>query len=489
MNRIPLASALSMPVTQKGRAFTLRADHALTAAGWERDVQVAVDESGHIESVEASGSAQAHGQGQAQQCGVLLPAPANLHSHAFQRAFAGLAEQRGPDARDSFWTWRSLMYRYLEQLGPDDIQAISAFVGMESMQAGFASLAEFHYLHHQPDGTPYSNLAEMSQRVAAGAEEAGMGLSLLPVLYHQGGCDGRALTSAQLRFGNDIDRFARLHEGAVRAVAALGPDSLVGVAPHSLRAVSASSLAAVLSIAPDAPVHLHIAEQSAEVDELLAHTGLRPVQWLLQAHAVDARWCLIHATHMTPQEVTALAATGAVAGLCPITEANLGDGIFAGVDWLAAGGRFGVGSDSNVRISLAGELELLEYTQRLRDRGRALMASATQSSGRVLFESAARGGALATGRAAGVIAPGYLADLVALDGDSLALCGLKGDALIDAFVFAGGGSGNSLGDHGGGLVRDVWSAGRHMVRDGRHMHADAISLAYRKVISRLRSTL
>ena len=445
----------------------LFAETALLPGGWSRDVRVEVA-NGRIVAVTPGA------KGKGPKC--LLPAPVNLHSHAFQRAMAGMTERRGP-APDSFWTWRTLMYKFLDHLTPDDVQAIAAFVQMEMLEAGYAGVAEFHYLHHRPGGTPYADLAEMSGRIVAAAEATGIGLTLLPVLYEQGGCDGRALTSGQLRFGNDMDRFAALWQGA--AAHAKGPDMVVGVAPHSLRAVSMQGLRDVVTLAPDAPVHLHIAEQVAEVAEVLAHTGARPVEWLLANAGVDARWCLIHATQMEPAETLGLAATRAVAGLCPITEANLGDGIFDGLRWLGAGGRFGVGSDSNVRISLIEELRLLEYSQRLAGKGRAMFATAEKSTGRVLFEGSVLGGAQAAGRRSGGIRVGDWADLVALDMASVNLEGRQSDDILDALIFAGDDR----------MVADVWAAGRHVVTGGRHVARDSIEADYRQVMTALRARL
>ena len=445
----------------------LFAETALLPDGWARDVRVEVA-GGRIVAVAAG----VKGNG----FGCLLPAPVNLHSHAFQRAMAGMTERRGPTP-DSFWTWRTLMYRFLDHLSPDDVQAIAAFVQMEMLEAGYAGVAEFHYLHHQPGGAAYADLAEMSGRIVAAAGDSGIGLTLLPVLYEQGGCDGRALSAGQLRFGNDMERFARLWQGA--SAHAKGPDMVVGVAPHSLRAVGAAGLREVVALSPDAPVHLHIAEQVAEVAEVQAHRGARPVEWLLANSGVDARWCLIHATQMEPGETAALAATGAVAGLCPITEANLGDGIFDGMCWLGAGGRFGVGSDSNVRISLTEELRLLEYSQRLANKGRAMFATAEKSTGRVLFEGAVQGGAQAAGRQSGGIRVGDWADLVALDMRAVDLEGRQSDDILDALIFAGDDR----------LVADVWSAGRHVVTGGRHVARDAIEAGYRRVMAGLRGKL
>ncbi len=447
----------------------LFAETALLPSGWAANVRVEIAQ-GRIVAV-TPGAAPV---GQRLDC--LLPAPVNLHSHAFQRAMAGMTERRGP-VPDSFWTWRTLMYRFLDHLSPDDVQGIAAFQQMEMLEAGYAGVAEFHYLHHRPGGAPYDDLAEMSGRIVAAAGQSGIGLTLLPVLYEQGGCDGRALTAGQLRFGNDMERFSRLWQGAVGH--ATGIDMVVGVAPHSLRAVSEAGLREVAALAPDAPVHLHIAEQMAEVAEVLAHRRARPVEWLLANMAVDARWCLIHATQMEPAETGGLAATGAVAGLCPITEANLGDGIFDGVRWLAAGGRFGVGSDSNVRISLTEELRLLEYSQRMAGKGRAMFATAEKSTGRVLFDGVVRGGAQAAGRQSGGIRAGDFADMLALDMGAVDLEGRQADDILDALIFAGDDR----------LVRDVWSAGRHMVMGGRHVARDAIEADYRQVMARLRARL
>ena len=448
----------------------LWAEQALLAEGWAKGVSVTMA-AGRITAVQANTAPNG------QRLGLLLPAPTNLHSHAFQRAMAGLTERRGPNPNDSFWTWRQLMYRFLDRLTPEDVQAITAFVQMEMAEAGYAAVAEFHYLHHAPGGQPYANLAEMAARVAAAAAQTGLGLTLLPVLYQFGGCDGRALGTGQNRFGNTPDQFATLMEGAATALTPLPSDTVLGVAPHSLRAVSADGLAFAATLRPDAPIHIHLAEQMAEVDEVLAHRGARPTEWLLANVDITARWCLIHCTQMQPHETKALALSGAVAGLCPITESSLGDGIFDGVAYMGHGGRWGIGSDSNIRISLSEELRTLDYSQRLRDQSRAALATPDQSTGRVLFAQAASGGAQAAGRDAGVIAPGKLADLVALNATGPDMAGLQGDTLLDAFIFAGD-------DH---MVTDLWSAGRHLVTQGRHHSHDAITAAYVATVTKLRA--
>ncbi|MBB4265363.1 formimidoylglutamate deiminase [Roseospira visakhapatnamensis] len=448
----------------------LWARRALLADGWACHVRVEINDAGRIAGV----TADAPPTGLRVQ--VLLPAPGNLHSHAFQRAMAGLTERRGSRGQDSFWTWRALLYRFLERLTPDDVEAIAAQVFVEMLEAGYAAVGEFHYLHHQPDGAPHDRPAEMSHRVMAAAATAGIGLTHLPVLYARGGLDGRPLEGGQRRFAGTLDGFAALLEDAGRGMRGLPGDSVLGVAPHSLRAVDPVMLEAVATLRPESPVHIHIAEQVAEVEAVTATLGAPPVAWLLDHAPVDGRWCLVHATHTTPAEIAAMARSGAVAGLCPITEGNLGDGIFDGARFLAEGGVFGVGSDSNVRIALAEELRVLEYGQRLRDHARAVLATAEHSVGRVLYQGACQGAARALGRPAGAIAPGRWADLLAVDGEALALAHLEGDALLDAWVFAGDDR----------LVTDVWSAGRHRVVAGRHVARDVVAQRFRAVLRRLR---
>ncbi len=444
----------------------LHAKSALLPDGWAEDVTLSISDAGIITSLESAPADL--------QVDILLPAPSNVHSHAFQRAMAGLTERRGTGEQDTFWTWRQLMYRFLDHLSPDDIQAIAALVQMEMLEAGYAAVGEFHYLHHQPGGTPYADLAELSQRICAAADQTGIGLTLLPVLYQQGGVDGRPLAPGQIRFGNDPGRFLKLLDGARNALADLPSDAVLGAAPHSLRAVTPHALADIGDQVAG-PLHMHLAEQIEEVREIQSAYGARPVQWLLDNHPPDPRWCLIHCTQMQPEETTDLAATGAVAGLCPITEASLGDGAFDGVGWLSSGGAIAVGSDSNIKITLPEELQQLEYSQRLRDRARAVLAHPGGSTARRLYDAVCAGGAQAMGRHSGQIAPGYLADLVALDASAPDFTGRSGDTLLDTWVFAGKGT----------MVRDVWSAGRHVVRDGLHINRDAILAAYRTTMTRL----
>ena len=390
----------------------------------------------------------------------------NLHSHAFQRAMAGMAEVRGP-ADDSFWSWRTVMYRFALSMTPDHVEAIAAQLYMEMLEAGFSRVGEFHYLHHDKDGGAYANIAEMVERIGAASAETGIGLTLLPVFYAHSGFGGAAPSEGQRRFVNSLENFSRLLEGCRKVTSRLAGAKL-GVAPHSLRAVTPEQLAEVTTMAGGAPIHIHVAEQVREVEDCIAHTGARPVEWLLANAAVDQRWCLIHATHMTPDETRDMARSGAVAGLCPITEANLGDGIFAASEFLAAGGRLGVGSDSNVSISLPEELKTLEYSQRLSRRARNVIAERSQSTGRRLFDEALEGGNIALNGSTG-LAVGNEADLVTLDVSAVPY--LSQDFLLDSWIFAGGVA-----------VDCVWVGGRKQVQGGRHISRDAISRRFRSAM-------
>lgn len=452
---------------------TLWAKQALLADGWAEAVQIKIGDDGRIAAIQEN--AQAIGD----LVSILLPAPANSHSHAFQRAMAGLTEKRGENPTDSFWTWRKLMYRFLDQVTPDQVQAIAALVQMEMLEAGYSTNVEFHYLHHQTDGTPYTKLSEMSDRIAAAAEQSGIGLTLLPVQYQYGGCDKRDLDAGQRRFGNDPDRFASLVAEARDTLKYLPADANLGVAPHSLRAVAPEQLLDAPLVANGGPVHIHIAEQIPEVVEVKEVWGARPVEWAVSNLPLDGRWCMIHATQMTPEETVSLAKTGVVAGLCPITESNLGDGIFDGVRWMDAGGKISIGSDSNILISLAEEQRVLDNSQRLRNNIRAALATDGVSTGRRIFNGICTGGAQSAGRGGGAIAVGEWADLLSLDASHIDLLGLRGDTILDSFTVAGDNR----------MVADVWSSGRHMVKAGRHVHRQAITAAYSDAVSSLRDGL
>jgi formimidoylglutamate deiminase len=425
-----------------------------------------VDGSGLISSVAANAQ-----PGTAQRLGrVVVPGMANVHSHAFQRAMAGLAEQRG-DSTDSFWTWRQTMYGFLDRLTPDDVEAIAALVCSEMLEAGFTTLGEFHYLHHDAAGRPYDDPAEMAGRIVAAASATGIGLTLLPVFYAHGGFGGLPPAPGQRRFVNDIDSFARLMEGAGRHVRRLD-GARIGIAPHSLRAATVEEIGRILPLANGGPVHIHVAEQTAEVEDCIAWSGQRPVEYLLNSLPVDARWCAIHATHMTTTETEALARSGAVAGLCPETEANLGDGIFITPHFLAAGGRFGIGSDSHIHIGLAEELRLLEYGQRLTSRSRNVLCASGAGTGDTLFRAAVSGGAQALGQPVDGLKAGQRADFVVLDEAHPSLAGRPVERMIDGWIFAGDKA----------CVRDVYVAGRRVVADGRHVARDKVRADYARVL-------
>lgn len=444
-------------------------DWALLPDGWARNVAISVTD-GVIDSVVADADPAGHRR----VAGLAIPGLANVHSHAFQRAMAGLAEVRGP-AHDSFWTWREVMYRFLGRLSPDDVEAIAAFAFAEMLEAGFTALGEFHYLHHAPDGRPYGDIAELSARIVEAARETGIGLTLLPVFYANGGFGGAPFTDGQKRFATTPDAFARLVDGARRAVATL-PDARLGIAPHSLRAVTPDSLAEVLPLAGDGPIHIHAAEQTREVDDCLAWSGRRPVEWLLAEAGVDRRWCLIHATHMGEAETDALAASGAVAGLCPLTEASLGDGIFPAARFVEKGGAFAVGSDSNIEITAAGELKQLEYDQRLSLRERNVLAPAEgASTGRSLYEAALAGGRQALGRKIGVLAPGNRADIAVLDATLPDFAAAGPERWLDSYVFV----------TGRGAVERVIVGGETVVENGRHVARDRIESRYVAALIRL----
>ena len=431
----------------------IHARQALLVDGWTNNVRIGI-EGGRIVVMEPDAAVAA---GDERHDTVLAGMP-NLHSHAFQRGMAGLAETRGPGS-DSFWSWRNVMYRFALSMTPEDVEAVAAQLYVEMLEAGFTRVGEFHYLHHDRDGRPYADIAEMAVRIAAAASATGIALTLLPVFYAHAGFGGTAPGEGQRRFINDRDSFAALLERC-RALTSALPQGITGVAPHSLRAVTPDELSAVVAIAGDAPIHIHIAEQVKEVEDGIAWSGRRPVEWLLDNQAVDGRWCFIHATHMTDTETRGMAQAGAVAGLCPVTEANLGDGTFPAPQFLADGGRFGVGSDSNVLIGLPDELRQLEYSQRLAHRARNVLAAPGGSTGRALFAGALAGGAAALGVEAG-LATGQAADFVSLKARHG--LDLAGDALLDGWIFANGAD-----------VDCVWVNGRKQVAGGRHVAREAI---------------
>lgn len=434
-------------------------EQALLAEGWARSVRIGLAD-GEILTIQTEAAPEPgdaiHATG--------LPGLSNLHSHAFQRGMAGLAEVRGT-SRDSFWSWREVMYRFVDRLQPDQVAAIAAMAYVEMLEGGITRVGEFHYLHHDPEGRPYANPAEMSEAVASAAAQTGIGLTLLPVFYAHSGFGGAAPTQGQRRFIHDLDGFQRLLTASRTALSSL-PDAVLGVAPHSLRAVTPDQLRAVVGMT-DGPVHIHIAEQVREVEDCLAWSGSRPVDLLFDTVEVDPRWCLVHATHMTPDETQRLAASGAVAGLCPITEANLGDGVFPAREFVEAGGVWGVGSDSNVLIDAAQELRMLEYSQRLTERSRNVLADpGGGSTGAALFRAAFCGGAQATGGEKRGLAVGAVADILALASPRAVTP--QADRALDHWIFAAR----------EGVVEAVWRRGRQVVRQGRHVARPQIVAAF-----------
>jgi formimidoylglutamate deiminase len=437
--------------------------------GWADRVQIDIV-AGRIHSVDAGVPPRPDAERRA----LGVPGFPNVHSHAFQRAMAGRTEAPGP-LGDNFWSWRETMYRFLGAIGPEEMEAIAALAYMEMLEAGFTRVGEFHYVHHDRNGRSYSDRAEMATRIAAAADATGIGLTLLPVFYAHSGFGGAEPDPRQLRFVTDLDGYAVLLEGSRQAVSRLD-QAVVGIAPHSLRACTPAELTSVIGLAGDAPVHIHLAEQAKEVEDCLNWCGRRPATWLLDACDVDEKWCLVHATHVDACELERIAASGATVGLCPITEANLGDGIFPAAQFLALSGSYGIGSDSNVLIDAAQELRQIEYTQRLALSTRNVMAQSDgRSTGRSLFDSALHGGLRALGIPSAGIRAQATADLIALDANHDALAGRVGDAVLDGWIFTARSS----------AIDCVWSHGRKVVSGGRHVLREQIVSRYRSLITSL----
>ena len=448
----------------------LFARHALLPEGWRGDVLVEWDARGALTRVQPQAKAPIG----VPRADYVVPGMVNLHSHAFQRALGGLTERAG-DGPDSFWTWRDLMYRFAAHITPEQVEAIAAQLFSECLRHGYTSLCEFHYIHRDPAGELYKRPAEMAEHVAAAGQQSGIGLTLLPVLYSHSGFGEQALKPEQRRFRTDVETVLRI----VEALEPLRSGQLeVGAAPHSLRAAGIEQVRELAAALPkERPLHIHIAEQQGEVRQSLDFSGRRPVEYLLEHIGVDARWCLVHATHLVDEEVRALAASGAVAGLCPTTEANLGDGVFPLGDYLAAGGRWGIGSDSHVSQSPVEELRWLEYGQRLVHQRRNVAATpARRDVALNLWQDALAGGAQAAGRPVGLLAAGRRADLLVLDSAHPNLEGALEADVMGRLVFCGNDN----------LVRDVLAGGRWVVQGGRHMAQETIARRYRQAINQLR---
>lgn len=459
-----MTSGNAIPAREAGALF---AADALLPQGWARDVLLRWDERGMLAEV-LSDSAPVPDVPHA--VGPVLPGIVNLHSHAFQRGFAGLTEMRSSED-DSFWSWRTLMYRFALRLSPDTLEAIATQLYIEMLRAGYTSVCEFHYVHHRPDGKPYADPGEMSLRLLRAAERTGIGITLLPVLYQSSGFGHKTALDEQRRFVHGTEAMLSLLQ---RLAPHCHGSARLGLAPHSLRAVPLESLREAVNglhaIDAQAPVHIHIAEQQQEVDQCLAWTGARPVAWLLDHVEVDARWCLVHATHMDWDERRRLAASGAVAGICPTTEANLGDGVFEASPYLDQGGWWGIGSDSHASVSVAEELRLFEYGQRLGLQKRNVLASEAhpQVADR-LYLGAAAGGARASGRPVAGLCPGQQADFVVLDGNHPALAGLSAPQALAAHVLA---------NQGHETLAEVRCAGLPLVRFGRHALQESAGPAF-----------
>ena len=449
----------------------LFARHALLPQGWRRDVLLEWDAAGDLTRIQED-AVPAPGVEVAQ---YVLPGMVNLHSHAFQRALGGMTEVAG-DGPDSFWTWRDLMYRFARHITPEQMEAIAAQLFAECLRHGYTAVCEFHYLQRDAAGALYARPAETAERVLAAASISGIGMTMLPVLYSHAGFGEQPLKPEQARFCTDADDVLRIIEALAPQ---RGGQVEVGFAPHSLRAADVAQIRAVAHALPAGrPIHIHIAEQQGEVHQCVDYSGRRPVQYLYDQVDVDARWCLVHATHVQPDEVALMAASGAVAGLCPTTEANLGDGLFPLAEFIAAGGRFGVGSDSHVSQSPVEELRWLEYGQRLQRQQRNVAATPDQRHvGDYLWQAALRGGAQASGRKLGALAPGRRADLLVLDEVHVNLCGVAIENMLGSVLFCGNDN----------LVRDVLCGGQWQVRDGRHVAQDAIATAYKRTLAQLRA--
>ena len=445
---------------------------ALLPSGWHDDVVVELDGAGFIVDIDIAQPPR----GATRLNGIAVPGIVNVHSHAHQRAMAGLAERSGP-AADTFWTWREAMYGFALAMAPEDLEAVAAQLYVEALKSGFTAIGEFQYLHHQPDGTAYDAPAEMSLRCLAAADRAGIAMTMLPTLYAHGNFGGKQPGDGQRRFINSADSFLSIMD-------ALGPEigkapmRQLGISPHSLRAVTTDMLHAVLSgLDAEMPIHIHVAEQIREVEDCMAWCGRRPVEYLLDSFDVSPRWCAIHATHMTEDETLSLARSGAVAGLCPMTEANLGDGTFPAAKFLNAGGAIAIGSDSQISVSPAEDLRQLEYSQRLAHRARNVLAGAPhRSTGTRLLEAVARGGAQALRQPIGAIAPGMRCDIVVLDPDHPSLIGRARDEAVDSWVFSGGAP----------CVKDVIVGGNLVVMDHRHSREDEVLRDFRAAVGRLR---
>ena len=441
----------------------LFARKALLGSAWFADVRITVS-AGRVAGIEAGASRQ---DGDVEG-GIVIPGLANAHSHAFQRALAGLTERRSPAGRDSFWTWRQRMYALAGAVDADTLFAVAQQAYTEMLEAGYTAVAEFHYLHREPEG---ADGEAMFEALANAAAAAGIRLTYVPVLYERAGFGEAGPSPEQRRFVLGVDGLVRHWRRALQARSeTLG----VALGVHSLRAVQPESLAVVADLAAThaLPFHIHVAEQQREVEQCQAALGRRPVRWLLENHAVNANWCFVHATHIDREEVASLAESGAVVCLCPSTEANLGDGLFPLADYLRAGGAIAIGSDSHVSINPFEELRWLEYGQRLAAEARIVAAVDDVHVGRELYGRALQGGARALGVGEAGLYAGAAADLVVLDAEDPMLVGHDDDSLLDALVF----SGYRL------PIDRVMVNGSWRVVDGRHVEGAAARAGFARAM-------
>ena len=450
------------------------AKKALLPNGWSNNVIIEIDQSGLISNVTENNNHKVDTDLNEE---IILPAMNNLHSHSFQRAMAGLTEARSPQGNDNFWSWRNLMYQFLDVLTPEEIFSITLFSQMEMLQSGYVGVGEFHYLHNQIGGTKYDNIAELSEKVLEASEESGISICLLPVIYERGGCDNRELEGGQLRFHNNFDTFEELYN-QIKVFLSKNENFSLGVAAHSLRAVKNETLNKIIDLT-DGPIHIHAAEQVKEVEEITSFYKMPPVEFLIENFDINKRWCLIHCTQMSELETELLSKSGAVAGLCPVTEANLGDGIFNGFQYNERKGFYGIGTDSNINISLTEELKTFEYSQRLLNKKRAVISNQKKSTGRKLFDDCLEGGARALQINNGKIQKGFNADLISLPNADNELDGLEDDKILDYWIFA-----SREND-----VQKLWNKGKCLVENGKHLNFDNIQSNYRKTIKNLQEKL
>ena len=450
------------------------AKKALLPNGWSNNVIIEIDQSGLISNVTENNNHKVDAYLNEE---IILPAMNNLHSHSFQRAMAGLTEARSPQGNDNFWSWRNLMYQFLDVLTPEEIYSITLFSQMEMLQSGYVGVGEFHYLHNQIGGTKYDNIAELSEKVLEASEESGISICLLPVVYERGGCDNRELEGGQLRFHNNIDTFEELYN-QIKVFLSKNENFSLGVAAHSLRAVKNETLNKIIDLT-NGPIHIHAAEQVKEVEEIKSFYKMPPVEFLIENFDINKRWCLIHCTQMSELETELLSKSGAVAGLCPVTEANLGDGIFNGFQYNERKGLYGIGTDSNINISLTEELKTFEYSQRLLNKKRAVISNQKKSTGRKLFDDCLEGGARALQINNGKIQKGFNADFISLPNTNNELDGLEDDKILDYWIFA-----SREND-----VQKLWNKGKCLVENGKHLNFDDIQSNYRKTIKNLQEKL